>query len=227
MHNRLTHLLLVVGLTAIAPIAMANPDQKSTDPTARKDRGGPAEKDASDDVHVTVTAGRGRLGVAVVQISPELRAHFGAPDDRGVLVNTVRPDSPAARAGVRVGDLVLEVDGDAAGSAVDMLQAMSDRKKGERVALEVLRGGKRLQLSATLDDDPGSRWQGFGRDFEKAFPRGFERDFDWQPPGLRDDLRRDLDDARRRIEELERKLNGRTRTWTGGVGPAGALKLVV
>jgi S1-C subfamily serine protease len=60
-------------------------------------------------------------------MSPELRAHFGAPGDRGVLIDTVRAGSPAARAGIHVGDIVVEIDGDAARSAIDMLDAMSDR----------------------------------------------------------------------------------------------------
>lgn len=197
MRKRLTN-VLVVGLATIAPLAFAAPDQKQPD-----------KNPTSDDVHVTVTAGRGRLGVAVVQISPELRAHFGAPRDRGVLVDTVRPDSPAARAGVRVGDIVLEVDGDATGSASDMLEAMSDRTKGERVTVSVLRAGKRMPLTVTLTDDPGMRWQSFGsEDLGKMFPKGFE----WQMPVFGDDVRKQLDDAQRQLEELTRRLEKLERT---------------
>jgi S1-C subfamily serine protease len=70
---------------------------------------------------------KGRLGFAALPISPALRAHFGAPDDRGVLVDRVRPDSPAAHAGLQVGDVVTDVDGDAATSARDVIEALSDR----------------------------------------------------------------------------------------------------
>src|SRR5580765_8248340 len=42
---------------------------------------------------------RSRLGISLVDITPELRSHFGAPKDAGVLVGSVEKDSPAARAG--------------------------------------------------------------------------------------------------------------------------------
>ena len=99
-------------------------------------------------------ASKGRLGFAALPISPQLRAHFGAPGDRGVLVDLVRPDSPAAHAGLEVGDVVTEVDGDAATSARDVIEALSDRKKGDEVAIEAVRSGKHLELHAKLETDP-------------------------------------------------------------------------
>jgi membrane-associated protease RseP (regulator of RpoE activity) len=185
-------ILLITGVAAAAPIAAA----------------APAQNKSSDDAHVTVTAGRGRLGLAVIQASPELRAQLGAPGDRGVLVDRVIPDSPAARAGVRVGDVVLEVDGDAVTSATEMLEAMSDHEKGEQITITALRAGQRMQLVATLDDHPGRRrpsMPGFSRAFE-----GFDRQFpQFQGQG---ELKRDLEEARRRIDELERRLEKLERT---------------
>jgi predicted metalloprotease with PDZ domain len=179
MRNRLT-MLLVVGAVALAPVAMAAPDQ-------------------SGKISAEPIAGRGRLGLAVIEMSAELRAQFGAPRDRGVLVDAVRPDSPAARAGVRVGDVVLEVDGEASHSAADMVEAMSDRKQGERVTVAVLRAGKRMQLVAVLDGDAGPR-----------VPRGADTPFaeplDWQLPKFRDGVQRELEEAKRRIDELERRI---------------------
>lgn len=49
------------------------------------------------------------LGLQVVVVTPALRAHFGAPEKTGVLVTRVEPDEPAARAGIRVGDLLLSI----------------------------------------------------------------------------------------------------------------------
>jgi membrane-associated protease RseP (regulator of RpoE activity) len=212
MKLRTTTLLLTLGLCATA---VAAPDQKRSDqapPTA-------------DDVHVTVTASRGRLGVAVIEIGEELRTHFGAPADRGVLVDRVRPDSPAARAGLQVGDVVVDIDGDAARSATDMLDAMSDRKKGEQVSLDVIRDGKHMQLTATLDDNPGPRWQTFSGSLDKldkmmpgtfgwkfgSTEKGFPKDFRWLFEGPKaaadSDLEKQLDDARKRIEQLEERLD--------------------
>jgi S1-C subfamily serine protease len=196
---------IIVLLTSLAVVGgaagsgLAKPGSRDTRTAPKIDRD-------ADSVHITMTAGKGRLGVAVLQISEELRKHLGAPADRGVLVDTVRADSPAAHAGLRVGDVIVEVDGDATRSATDVLSAMSDRKKGEAVAIAVVRGGQRSELRATLEDDPGPVWR--GAELDKLDPR-FRGWFDEDGPAfgeLGDAGRRSLDEARRRIEDLERRL---------------------
>ena len=187
----------VAGATGI--VAAAPRDQKQSDTAAPRD---------TDDVHVTVSAGRGRLGFVALEISPELRKHLGAPADRGVLVDKVRPDSPAARAGLRVGDVILEVDAQAARSASDIIGAISDRKKGETVPIFVARGKDRVTLQATLDEDPGRRLQGSG-DFDE---QGWERFGSEGPFGMKQlfedgNLRRALEDARKRLDQLEHRLD--------------------
>lgn len=102
-----------------------------------------------------------------------------------MLVDHVRPGSPAERAGVRVGDVVTEVDGERTASAPDMLRAMADRRRGERIEVSVVRRGQELTLRATLQNDPGGGIVGP--------PRA-------QPLPDRDDLDADeLDDDDRRI----------------------------
>src|SRR6187401_1148817 len=121
MRKRTIYIALVGGLVMALPaLAQAGPWDGA--------RGKASKPGDQDPVQVTVKAGKGRLGVSVLEISPELRVHFGAPRDRGVLINTVRPDSPAARAGMAVGDVVTAVDGDPVDAAAPMLAAMSDRK---------------------------------------------------------------------------------------------------
>jgi membrane-associated protease RseP (regulator of RpoE activity) len=194
---------IIILLTTVAGAAAAAP---------------PAGRPADQSFHVTVTAGQGRLGLGVVQISPELRAHLGAPEDRGVLVDRVQSDSPADRAGVRVGDVVIEVDGDRAGSASDMLSALADRKKGEAIEIVVYRAGHRQVLSATLEADPMPGPRGFGRTFRGNFGDHFEemremfRDLPTMPQGgagrMQRELRDRLIELEKRLEKLER---GRTR----------------
>lgn len=170
--------------------------------------GATKQTDTDDDVSITMTAGRGRLGFAAIQISPELRTYLGAPNDRGVLVDSVRPDSPAARAGMRVGDIVLAVDGANAKSAMTILEALGDNKKGDHVAIDVLRGKTRVTLHATLVDDPGPDIRAFGR-FEKGQMPDMQKMF----PGMRmpnlddQDLRDTLDQMKKRLDEIEHRLD--------------------
>src|SRR5262245_50302044 len=54
---------------------------------------------------------RGYLGVGLTDLTPELRTHFGAPEDAGVMVSKVEPGSPADKAGIKVGDVLASIDG--------------------------------------------------------------------------------------------------------------------
>lgn len=95
---------------------------------------------------------RAYLGVGLTHLSPELREHFGAPKDSGVMVESVQKESPAEKAGIRVGDIVVSVDGDVVESATDLRQALQDKKDGDSVRVEVLRGRARQTLVATLKE---------------------------------------------------------------------------
>lgn len=195
MHKRSLSFLLIAVLCGIG-VSEARADQN---PAAAK--GAPP----GDDVQVMVT-GKGRLGIVALQISPELRAHLGAPRDRGVLVDAVRPDSPAARAGLRVGDIVTDVDGDATKSASEVLDALTDRKKGDEVTLVAFRSSQRVELRARLDSDPGPRWQSQSRSF-RGFP-GMPDDMNgwFRFDGTPDDMHGAIEELRKRMEQLEHRF---------------------
>lgn len=100
---------------------------------------------------------RGRLGVMVMSLTPELRKHFGAAEDRGVLVAHVAPNTPTAAAGIAVGDVIVNVRGRAIGGAVDVLTALADVTAGQAVAVEIVRDKKPVSLQAKLANDPASQ----------------------------------------------------------------------
>lgn len=98
---------------------------------------------------------RGYLGIALLEATPELRRHLGAPEDAGVLVGRVEEGSPAARAGIAVGDVLARVDGEPVTSAGEAAHAVSSHAGGERLALELWRDGRRLEVEATLEERAG------------------------------------------------------------------------
>jgi membrane-associated protease RseP (regulator of RpoE activity) len=100
---------------------------------------------------------KGRLGVMVMSLTPELRKHLGAAEDRGVLVAHVEPGTPAAAAGMAVGDVIVNVRGRAIGGAADVLTALADVAKGQPVAVDIVRDKKPVSLQATLASDAGAR----------------------------------------------------------------------
>lgn len=74
----------------------------------------------------------------------------GIPGSRGAYIGSVRPQSPAQRAGLQPNDIVIELDGNAVGTAKDFEQALSQVPAGARFTLTVLRGGKPTALTGAL-----------------------------------------------------------------------------
>lgn len=93
--------------------------------------------------------GRGFIGVELTELTSDLRTHFGVGDN-GVLVGRVEPGGPAAKAGVKVGDILTAVDGEGVGSSMEVGRLVRSKKEGEVVALEVSRGGRMHNLTATV-----------------------------------------------------------------------------
>jgi membrane-associated protease RseP (regulator of RpoE activity) len=95
-------------------------------------------------------AGRGFLGIQLIEVTPELAAHLGAAGEGGVLVGRVEEGSPAELAGVRVGDLLTHVDGQTVESGFDVMSKVRPMAAGQVVGLEVVRDGRLENLSATV-----------------------------------------------------------------------------
>ena len=93
---------------------------------------------------------RGRLGVMVMSMTADLRHYFGAPSERGVLVAKVEPNSPAAHAGIRVGDVITVVRGETVDDAGDVLAALAPAKQGDKVKVELVRDRKPLAIETTM-----------------------------------------------------------------------------
>ena len=92
------------------------------------------------------------LGVQLSELTPELRTHFGVPDDAGVMVGKVVDDSPALRAGLEVGDIVTAVGGEPVASASALSRAIRGHGDGDTVVLEVWRDGQVQKIDATLEE---------------------------------------------------------------------------
>jgi serine protease Do len=92
---------------------------------------------------------RGRLGVSAESVSDQLAQYFGV--ESGVLVRHVDEDSPAAKAGVKAGDVITAVNGTPVRDADDLRREVNEVEEGKAVALSVTRDKKTLSLNATID----------------------------------------------------------------------------
>jgi serine protease Do len=95
---------------------------------------------------------RGRLGIYIQGVSPELAPSFGLDKPRGALVSQIEPGSAADRAGLKAGDIVLKVDGKEVSESADLPRIIGDKQPGSKVALEIWREGKSREIVAVLDE---------------------------------------------------------------------------
>jgi len=100
---------------------------------------------------------RGRLGVTVQDVNATLAQSFGLDRPHGALVSSVDASSPAEKAGVQVGDIILKYDGNAIEHSSDLPMLVADTAPGSRASLEVWRRGASRSLSVTTIEAKNER----------------------------------------------------------------------
>ncbi|HWP34950.1 MAG TPA: DegQ family serine endoprotease, partial [Thermodesulfobacteriota bacterium] len=98
---------------------------------------------------------RGWLGVIIQRVTPELARSFRLPEERGALVADVMKGSPAEKAGVQRGDVVIEFNGAPVKEITDLTKLVAAARVGSEARLTVIRDGKRLTLPVTVGEMPG------------------------------------------------------------------------
>jgi PDZ domain-containing protein len=94
------------------------------------------------------------LGVRVQGMTEELREYFKAPRGRGVLVSRVEEDTPAGKAGLRAGDVIISVDGKGIASRGDIGAALADKEPGDTVVVKIVRDGSEKTLNVEVAERP-------------------------------------------------------------------------
>jgi len=93
---------------------------------------------------------RAWMGVTLAELTPELAEGFGVKDSKGVVVQGVLDGKPAARAGLKRNDIIVELDGAAVTDMQKFRFRVADMPVGSRINLVVLREGRRLPITLTL-----------------------------------------------------------------------------
>ena len=95
---------------------------------------------------------RGQLGVSIQPMTPELASKFGLSDVQGVLVNSVIPNGPAAKAGLRQGDVIVDFNGAAVTDGNTLRNHVASTAPGTKVNLGIFRDHQKQQIQATLGE---------------------------------------------------------------------------
>ncbi len=97
---------------------------------------------------------RGYLGVGIQPLTEDIAASLGLPKDRGEIVSRVEPGFAAARAGIRQGDVIVKVNGTEVSPDTTLSYIVANLPVGSRVPVELIRGGQRQTLTATVGERP-------------------------------------------------------------------------
>jgi serine protease Do len=98
---------------------------------------------------------RGYLGVGPQDVTPALAKEFGLKNIQGALVSEVVPDGPAAKAGLKSGDVILEFNGHKITDSRHLRLEVAETAPGDRVPVEVLRNGSTKTLDVKVKEAPG------------------------------------------------------------------------
>ena len=104
-----------------------------------------------------------RIGISTTQLTKQLAEYFGIGDSTGVLITSVMDDSPAAKAGLKAGDVITAIDGEKVEDAGDLAQGINKKKDGD-VTLTLIRNKNQRTITVTPKEDP--------RSFPGATPQG-------------------------------------------------------
>ncbi len=97
---------------------------------------------------------RGYIGIMMTSLSPEISEALGIEPNKGVIVRQVIENGPAAKAGIRKGDIIIKVGGETITHAGKLVSTVTSLKAGQVVPFEILREAKPITLKVTIGEEP-------------------------------------------------------------------------
>jgi serine protease Do len=94
------------------------------------------------------------LGVSVATVTPTIQQYYRLAVDAGALVTSVSSGSPASKAGLRAGDVIIKVDNSDISSATDLTTAIASYQVGDEVEIVYYRGNAQQSVTMTLEESP-------------------------------------------------------------------------
>ncbi|NOR22040.1 MAG: PDZ domain-containing protein [Candidatus Aminicenantes bacterium] len=124
------------------------------------------------------------IGIYLEEINRELSEYFGVKKGRGLLVAKITKDSPAEKAGLKVGDVIIKADGIRTERARDLTRVIQDKEKGERIKLELLRNKKVRSVEVEIEEERSGfsysykywedyvdSWDSYSKNLEKQYKK--------------------------------------------------------
>lgn len=110
-----------------------------------------------------------QVGIGVTPLTKQLGEYFGIEGGKGLLINDVRENSPAAKSGLKAGDIIIEADGKAIAGNADLIRAVNSKKEGD-ITLTIIRDRNRQTIQVTPEKSKNE----FAPLFEENSPANFQ-----------------------------------------------------
>jgi serine protease Do len=154
---------------------------------------------------------RPRMGVQIAELTEQLGDFFGVKGGKGALITEVVEQSPAQKAGLKAGDVIVRIGDEKIDGTSDVYRALEDRERGDKVNVEVVRNQGRESHTATveLEGPQKGKMHADTWNFKAPKMRGLQspdvkvftdKSFD------RDELRQEMKKLRQEMEELKKEL---------------------
>ncbi|HQU81792.1 MAG TPA: PDZ domain-containing protein [Pyrinomonadaceae bacterium] len=111
-----------------------------------------------------------QIGVSVSELTKQLAENLGVAGGKGLLVETVKENSPAAKAGLKAGDVIVEADGKEIKNSIELIRALNEKKEGD-VNLTIVRDKNRQTINVSPETVKGIQFPAF-QNGEEFFPQG-------------------------------------------------------
>jgi len=194
---------LSLGLSSIAPSPASARDEEGTNYRGKLIRAAEEDRDNDSDR----ASDSGYLGVQVQRLTAALRRAKGIPEStEGTLVSNVEDGSPADDAGVKRGDVILEVNHESTPNPKDLVQTVSGLRPGRKTSVLIWRDGVTRTMTLTVGSRPAGsdvpsppqmpNWGGPGPGDPRDMPDN----------GRMQILRRNRDDLERQVRDLQEQL---------------------
>jgi C-terminal processing protease CtpA/Prc len=143
----LAALALAVSLVCAPGLARAGDDDDDDDDSSGQGTVKIYSNDNPRDEDQKPSQAKGYLGVQVQDVTPSLQRARNLPTEEGALINSVEPDSPADRTGIRRGDVIVEVDGQKVSDSEDLIRVVRGLEPGNRVRITLWLSGSLRTIS--------------------------------------------------------------------------------
>jgi serine protease Do len=149
------------------------------------------------------------IGVGVQELNPELSEFFGIDKGTGILISSVDKDGPAAKAGLKVGDVIIAADGEKMERSQDLVGLIQDKEKGDKITIEYLRNRKKGTVEVEVEEEERSEtWPTLGYAGEDLdFWRDYQDTYQKQSKKLAETYKKMGEGQYKQYMENQKKMN--------------------